>query len=156
MTHNNSNTPKPQTIFILLVLVSLIIPHTLGIRHQSFYDNSHIRFTLVAALWTVIHESGSTIAGPYSYTLFPFPNDAALLWTALFIPLQLCTSYVVFQSVKGTTEKETALCVVVIALVIQAFLAGALWFGFDYLRESVLPLPVFHLVSLFVVQRNVR
>ncbi|MHA2601408.1 MAG: hypothetical protein AM324_004655 [Candidatus Thorarchaeota archaeon SMTZ1-83] len=152
VTHNSIKSPKPETIFILLILVSLIIPHTLGIRRQS----SHIRFTLVAALWTVIHESGSTIAGPYSYTLFPFPNDAALLWTAIFIPLQLCISYVVFQSVKGTTEKETALCVVVIALVIQAFLAGALWFAFDGLRESVLPLPVFHLVSLFVVQRNVR
>lgn len=157
MAHNNTNSPKPRAIFFILVLVLLIAPHTLGIRRQSLQDNSYTRFTLVAALWTVIHESGSTIAGPYTYTLFPLPNEPALLWTVLFIPLQLCTSYVILRFVRGITEKGTALCVVVAALVIQAFLAGGLWFVFSgLLVVSVYPLPIFHLVSLLIVVRNVR
>jgi hypothetical protein len=157
LTHNSTNSSRPRIIFVILVLVSLIIPHTLGIRRQNYYDNSHTRFTLVAALWTLIHESGSTIAGPYGYTLFPFPNEAALLWTTLFVPLQLCTSYVMFRFVRGAIEQETALCVVVAAFVIQAFLAGALWFVFSGSHfVALIPLPIFYLVSVPLVHRNDR
>ena len=158
LTHSSTNSSRPRAILILLVLVSLTIPHTLGIRRGS----SYIRFTLVAALWTLIHESGSTIAGPYSYTLFPFPNEQALLWTALFVPLQLCTSYVMFRFAGGAIERETASRVVIAALIIQAFLSGALWSGYAsgsdisrvYLFDTVIPLPIFHIVSVHIVHRS--
>lgn len=157
MTYEKTIWPNPRAIFFVLVLVSLIAPHTLGIRRHDLPDNSYARYTLTAALWTIIHETGSTIAGPYSQTLFPFPNEPALLWIVLFIPLQLCTSCVILRYVKGITGKGTALRVVVAALVIQALLAGGLWFGFDsWLFVSVYPLPIFHLVSLSIMFRKVR
>lgn len=156
MMTSSTNSSRSRAILILLFLVSLVIPHTLGITRQDFYDNSHIRFTLVAALWTLIHEFGSTIAGPYSYTLFPFPNEPALLWTALFTPLQLCTSYVIFRFAEGATDRPTASRVVMAAFVIQAFLAGALWFGYSGYFSMVIPLPIFHIVSVHIVHRNER
>ncbi|RDE15651.1 MAG: hypothetical protein C4K48_03480 [Candidatus Thorarchaeota archaeon] len=137
----------------ILILFAILTPHTLEITRVSLEDDSYTQSILVAGCWTLLQKDGSTIAGPYSSTLFLFPNELALLWTILFVPLYLCIIYTQWRLVRGITTKGKVLCVIAAALAIQLVVLMAFFsYSLDGWASGIAyPLPIFHVLSALSV-----
>ena len=156
VTQDRPVEKKISRFLAILILVALLVPHSLGISRLNHPDDSYIRYTVSAVLWEMSHESGSTIAGPYSYTYFEFLYIPALLLGALFLPLYISVIITQWRFMKGTTTKRTILRVIGLALFIQAFLQFAsLGYRLDgWALLQTYPLPIFHTLNILSVIRQ--
>lgn len=147
---------KSSRILSILILIALFVPHSLEISRVHLPDNSYFRYSLYAVFWAVSNESGSTIAGPYSSTLFEILSVPALFLDALFLPLFISVIIIQSRFIKGITTKRSILRVIGMALIIQTFPLSALfWFQVTGLGYTQLyPLPIFHALSILSVFRH--
>ena len=147
---------KASRFLAILILVALFVPHSLGIAHLNFPDNSYIRYTVSAVLWAISYENGSTIAGPYSDTSFEFLSIATLLFGALFLLLFISIIITQWRFIKGTTTKRSILRIIGLALIIQLFPISPLFSfrltGLGY--TQLYPLPIFHTLNVLSVVRQ--
>lgn len=157
ISRDNMSSGRSSRVLTTLVLIALLTPHTFAIsRFSSPIDSSYTRSTLVAACWTLIQQDGITPGGPYSLTLFPFPNELTLLWTILFFPLYLCIIYTQWRFIKGITKKSKVMRVIAAALVIQLVVLMAFFsYSLDGWASGIAyPLPIFHVLSALSVLRH--
>ncbi len=125
VAQDRSEARKTSRFLAILIIVTLFVPHSLEISRLNHLDNSYIRYSVFAVFWAIVHENGSTIAGPYSSTFFEFLSIPTLLFGVLFIPLYILVIITQSRFIKGTTTKRSILRVIGLALIIQAFLQSA-------------------------------
>ena len=147
---------KTSRFLAILIIVTLFVPHSLGISRLNHLDNSYIRYSVFAVFWAIVHENGSTIAGPYSYTSFEFLSIPTLLFGALFLPLYISVIITQSRFIKGTTTKRSILRVIGLALIMQAFLLSAFFsYQLDGWAYAIsFPLPIFHTLNVLLVVRR--
>ena len=136
--------------------MALFAPHSLGISHFNFPDNSYNRYTVSAVFWAISYENGSIITGPYSNTFFEFISIPTLLFGALFLPLYFSVIIAQSRFIKSTTTKKTILRVIGLALIIQTFLQFA-FFSYQvdgWASVGSYPLPIFHILNVLSVVRQ--
>ena len=147
---------KISRFLVILILVALFAPHSLGISHFNFPDNSYNRYTVSAVFWAISYENGSTITGPYSNTFFEFISIPTLLFGALFLLLFLSVIITQWRFIRGTTSKRSILRVIGLALITQVFPLSAMFSvqltGLGY--AQLYPLPIFHALNVLSVVRQ--
>ena len=156
VTQDSPDTRKSSRFLSILILVSLFVPHSLGISHVNLPDNSYIRYSVYAVFWAISFENGSTIAGPYSSTFFEFLSVPTLLIGALFIPLFIAVIITQSRFIKGITTKRSILRVIGLALMMQIFPLSALfWYQVTGLVYAQLfPIPIFLTLNVLSVVRQ--
>ena len=147
---------KTSRFTFILILVTVFLPHTLEIRSVSQPDYSYVRYTLFAVFGMISQETGSTIVGPYSSTLFEFISFPALLFSFLFLPLYIIVIIAQWRFTKGKSSKRTILRVVGLSLFVQAVILFAFfWHQADgWLFNQSYPLPIIHALSILAVVRQ--
>ncbi|NHJ12325.1 MAG: hypothetical protein EAX95_01560 [Candidatus Thorarchaeota archaeon] len=143
------NVPR---LLLILLLVVLLVPHTIAVTRYSYIPGEgYTRYTLIAALWSIVHESGNATSGPYITTSLAFPADAVLLWTLTILPLSLYIIHTQKRFMKGDATKRAVFHAILALLVVQVILAGFLCYSLDgWLTGCSYPVPLFQLVSLLI------
>ncbi|TFG06206.1 hypothetical protein EU522_01875 [Candidatus Thorarchaeota archaeon] len=151
---DSTNISKHMSrILVLLLLVALLAPHTLATMGYSHYpDEDYTRYTLIAALWSISYETGSTITGPYTTMGFAFPIDAVFVWAVAILPLSVYIIYTLKRFMRRNATKRTVLYSILALLLLQVILMGFLCYSVDgWLIGCSYPVPLFQLVSFLVV-----
>jgi len=141
---------------VILLVVAIFLPHTLEITWNTAIDNSSVRIAVYAAFWMVSSEAGSTIAGPYSSTLFEVLTVRILVFCILFLPLYLLVIIAQWRFMKGTTSKKTIQRVIGLTLVVQLFILFAFfWWQLDgWAFAQAYPLPIVHALVFLSTARQ--
>ena len=151
---NPVNSDNSMKIVYVLLLAVFLIPHSLEVYRVSHFDNTFTRFTLVSALWTLVHEYGSSIVGPYTTTNLILPNGLPLFWTVLFLPLHLYIVYMLSGFMKGTTTKKVMKRVIMFTLAIQIIVTGFFSYSLNgWAFGAAFPLPIIHIAVYLTVLR---
>lgn len=151
---HTENIPQTVTrLLFILLLVVLLVPHTFTLTRYSYIpDEGYTRYTLIAALWSIVYESGDTSSGPYITTNLVFPFDAALLWALIILPLSLYILYTLKRFMRAEVNRRAVLRAILTLLAVQVVLTGLLCYSLDgWLSSCSYPLPLFQLACLLAV-----
>ncbi|MHA1951779.1 MAG: hypothetical protein ACW99G_16515 [Candidatus Thorarchaeota archaeon] len=143
----------PLTHLLALALVFLFTPHTLSIESSGVIDDTFVRYTLVALIWTVSYTVGSSFVGPYSRMDLLLPNPIQLIWSAIALPLSFYLLRVVWQYVKGENPSRFRLKLLLVGLAMLV-----IFLGFSYSLDAwyvilLFPFPLLQLVGAFLLYR---
>jgi hypothetical protein len=153
------DSPKEKNasrILAILLIVAIVFPHTLEIVTVNAIDNSYLQVAVYAALWMVSLETGSTIAGPYSFTLFEVLTVRILVFCILFLPLYLIVIIAHSRFMKGKASRKSILRIVGTSLIVQMFILFAFfWWQLDgWAFAQAYPLPILHVLSILSVTKQ--
>ncbi|MBY8996755.1 MAG: hypothetical protein KGD60_03415 [Candidatus Thorarchaeota archaeon] len=152
------DSPKERDtsrLLAILIVVAIFLPHTLEFNWGNAIDNSYLRVALYAAFWMISLETGSTIAGPYSSTLFEVLTVRILVFCILFMPLYLIVIIAQSRFMKGVTSRKSLLRIVGSVLIVQMFILFAFfWWQLDgWAFAQAYPLPFLHILVFLSVGR---
>lgn len=157
VAHEKSGAKSRSLFSAVLIITTVVGPHTLQISSASNIDASFLQLAMFSVFWTASYETGSTIAGPYVHTVLEFLSNPALILSVLFLPLYLIVILAQMRFMSGNTSRKSVMRVVALTLTVQTFVLFAFfWYRLDgWAFAQSYPLPIVHvLVVLSVAQKG--
>jgi hypothetical protein len=144
----------PYSHILTLTLVSLFAPHTISIESSGVIDDTFVRYTLVALIWTVSYTDGSSIAGPYSRMDLLLPNQIQLIWSAIALPISFYLLWVVWQYVRRKYPSRFRLKLLLVGLALLVVFLGFSLSLDAWYTIIVFPFPLLQLVGALFLYRK--
>ena len=143
-------------ILAILILVSILLPHTLDIAYANAMDNSYLQFTMFSTIWMLSLTTGSTIVGPFSSTSFEALTVQIQVFDILFLPVFLILIFAYWRFMKGSFSKKSIQRVIGLALIVQLFILFALfWYTLDgWAFAQSYPLPIIHILIVRAIRQQ--
>ena len=143
----------PLSHILTLTLVFCLTPHTLSIESSSVIDDTFVRYTLVALIWTGSYMVGSSIAGSYSRMDILLPNQIQLIWSAIALPLSFYLLWIVWQFVRGKDPSRFKLKLILVGLALLVVFLGFSVSLDAWYTSIVFPFPLLQIVGIIFLYK---
>lgn len=150
---DRAKSRKISRLILILILISLFVPHTLWYASNISWDRAFYSIALLAVFWTLERQDRYLFSDLHSSTSLQLPSVLFLIPTIMVLVLQAAVIHTQSRFIKGEMSKNATLIIILIAMTCQAAAAGyyAILFIFDSNLVFALPFPIFYILNIVSV-----